>query len=200
MNVGDRCLVGGFDNHDASPIREGDRARFDAQYFITGRQAGFAFDFNSYDGATGDGLQDLDGTGTEIMLGIQADESPPVLASHGGLWKTRWGGVGLTNSIDVGPVADLDSFHCYNVVAFDNGIDPREWTVRLDSTVLHSFVPANPGDISLLFSPLIGTASSSPNFYGTIRDIVINTGKFTTSQRAAWRDYILGLTDDPPLP
>ncbi len=230
----DRCLIGGisfnFLNYVEAwaPVRESGRARFDDQRFTFAREAGFSGGGDghaAYTGASGQDLGDLDGTGCEIMLGIQVDESPPALASHGGLWDARWGGAvsgnspdgsasvfyphtsghiwehfALTNTVDLGAVSDLDSFNCYDIVALDNGIDPREWTVRLNDTVLYTTVPA-PGDIDLNIWPVIGLGDGlSPDLYGTIRDIVINTGKFTTRQRSSWRDYILGVTDDPPLP
>jgi len=229
----DRCLIGGLDfnfqnyvSGDA-PVRENGRARFDDQRFTFAREAGFSTGMDghgAYTGTAGDDLSDLDGTGCEIMIGVQVDESPPALAGHGGLWFARWGGAatgspdgsgsafhphsdghiyehfGLADSVDIGAVSDLDSFHCYDVVAFDNGIDPREWTVRLNETVLYTTAPAG-GAISLVINPIIGLgAGLAPDLYGTIRDIVINTGQFTTRQRASWRDYILGVTDDPPLP
>ncbi len=230
----DRCLFGGYDfiglghNPAWAPVRENGRARFDDSRFNFGRDAGFSGGMDghgAYYGTTGDDLSDLDNTGCEIMVGLQVDESPPVLATHGGLWAARWGGsvpgnspdmtpsayhpytdghiyehFALADSVDLGAASDLDSFHCYDIIALDNGIDPREWTVRINDTIQFTTTPA-PGAVSLIIAPIIGMGNGlSPDLYGTIRDIVINTGKFTTTQRASWRDYILGVTDDPPLP
>ncbi len=172
-------------------------------------------------------IDDLEGTGAEIMMGVRLSDPTPSVAADAGLWFTlHQGGAGggspdatsdvffphpngkiyehfaRGSSFDLGaPVIDMDQLICYNIVAFDNGVDAREWTVRLNDTVQFTESPGV-GAINLTDSHFwsFGANLGHTRLHGIITDMVINAGRFTTTQRASWRDYILGVTDEPPLP
>ncbi len=212
--------VFGIDN-SLAPIRGTNGVDFGDQGYFVFAEAGFT-------GGDGD-IDALDGTGCEIMIGVKLNVFPTVIASTAGLWHTRWGGAvggnspgpsafvyfphpngniyehfALTDTINLGtPVADLDSLVCYNIVALQNGVDANEYTVRINDIEQYTSSPSDGAiqlDASHFWSFSNNPGTGEPALNGTIRDIVINAGRFTPAQRASWRDYILGVTDEPPIP
>ena len=110
-----------------------------------------------------------------------------------------WDSFGTQNATDFGlPPEDLSGYNVYEVVQ-----TTTERTARLNGVQLYTSAGPFTGVTGIYFTSSPGARlSGSLNteyFDGTIRRLVVIVSP-TPSQIRSWRDYMMGIVSDPPLP
>ena len=158
-------------------------------------------------------------SGAEIMMSFRLAAYPPGSDATAGLWmlgKEGRDGTYFTKpdghiyesafadtaGADLGVPPDDPSA---GLVVYSVGANSSGWTVTFNGSTIYSgaLLPgASAGFYVDRIAPAIGAANGGDAHYlnGWVRDVVINTAPFTTSQRRSWYQYMIGLTDDAPLP
>lgn len=151
-------------------------------------------------------------TGIDISVGVQAYDATPLTDTGNSLWLLGgtgntgggaalypkasdghiWESCGTNEIVDCGVATNLDELNHYRVVVEPSG--SNNFRVYVNGALQHEETRG-----AVDFSGFtIGAASGY--FNGWIRDLIVFPVTRTTRQAASWDDYILGVTDDAPLP
>jgi hypothetical protein len=199
------------------PMRDGDTVRFGTSELLDGPNTTLLLEIDTPAGS----YAAL--SAAEMMISFRLTTYPPASAIQSGTWGLERAGAngslittatghllesafldsgGGDHDFGVPPTDPSADLIVYSVGA--NGVGGSErYVITWNNVIIYddpTFILSNGFWVD--GTPSIGHVSNGGDKYlvGIVRDVVLNTGVFTDSQRRSWYDYMRGATSDPPLP